>query len=59
MVSRLQLVQQLKEVCHMPDVHYTVNTCKYWQNSNLCHAQQIVMQSDAAGVFRQMQNWNN
>jgi len=43
----------------MPDVHYTVNTCKYWQNPNLCHAQQIVMQSDAAGVFRQMQNWNN
>ncbi|MDD4239555.1 MAG: DUF1540 domain-containing protein [Desulfotomaculaceae bacterium] len=37
----------------MPDVHCTVNTCKYWQNSNLCNAQQIVVQSDAAGGFSQ------
>jgi len=35
----------------MPDVNCTVNTCKYWQTSNLCSAQQIVIQNDAQGGF--------
>ena len=35
----------------MPDVNCTVNSCKYWQNGNLCNAQNIVVQSDAAGGF--------
>lgn len=35
----------------MPDVNCTVNTCKYWQDSNLCNAQQIVIQNDAQGGF--------
>ncbi len=33
----------------MPDVACTVNTCKYWQRSNLCNANQINIQSDRAG----------
>ena len=33
----------------MPDVNCTVNTCKYWSNSNLCTAQQIIIQSDVQG----------
>ena len=37
----------------MPDVNCTVNTCKYWQTSNLCNAQQIVIQGDDAGGFSQ------
>lgn len=35
----------------MPDVNCTVNTCQYWKNGNLCKAQNIVVQSDAAGGF--------
>ena len=35
----------------MPDVHCTVNTCKYWQQQNLCNAQQIVIQNDKQGGF--------
>ncbi|MDO7786804.1 DUF1540 domain-containing protein [Desulforamulus aquiferis] len=35
----------------MPDVHCTVNTCKYWEARNLCNAQQIVVQSDGHGGF--------
>jgi len=35
----------------MPDVNCTVDTCQYWQNSNLCKAKQIVIQSDEAGGF--------
>ena len=35
----------------MPDVHCTVNTCKYWQQQNLCSAQQIVIQNDTQGGF--------
>lgn len=33
----------------MPDVNCTVDTCKYWTANNLCTAQQIIIQSDAAG----------
>ncbi|MHB8945953.1 MAG: DUF1540 domain-containing protein [Bacillota bacterium] len=35
----------------MPDVSCTVNTCKYWENSNLCSASHIVIQTDEAGGF--------
>lgn len=35
----------------MPDVNCTVNTCKYWRDSNLCDAKTIVIQSDAGGGF--------
>lgn len=35
----------------MPDVHCTVSTCKYWQNSNLCNADNIIIQGDTAGGF--------
>lgn len=35
----------------MPDVHCTVDTCKYWNSGNLCAAQQIVIQNDAEGGF--------
>lgn len=35
----------------MPDVNCTVNNCKYWTSSNLCTAQQIVVQNDAQGGF--------
>lgn len=35
----------------MPDVHCTVNTYEYLQDSNLFNAQQIIVQSDTAGGF--------
>ncbi len=35
----------------MPEVSCTVNTCKYWENDNLCNASRIVIQSDAGGGF--------
>lgn len=35
----------------MPDVNCTVNTCKYWQQGNLCNAQQIVVQNDQSNGF--------
>lgn len=35
----------------MPDVNCTVNNCKYWTGSNLCTAQQIVVQNDQSGGF--------
>jgi hypothetical protein len=35
----------------MPDVNCTVNNCKYWEDGNLCSAQQIVVQNDEEGGF--------
>ncbi len=35
----------------MPDVHCTVDNCKYWTSSNLCTADNIVVQNDAEGGF--------
>ena len=35
----------------MPDVNCTVNNCKYWEDGNLCNAQQIVIQNDDQGGF--------
>lgn len=35
----------------MPDVNCTVDTCGYWQNGNLCKAQNIIIQSDGKGGF--------
>lgn len=35
----------------MPDVNCTVNNCHYWQQGNLCNADNIVVQSDEAGGF--------
>lgn len=35
----------------MPDVNCTVNNCKYWEDGNLCNAQQIVIQNDEEGGF--------
>lgn len=35
----------------MPEVSCTVNTCKYWSNKNQCHADHIIVQSDAQGGF--------
>ncbi|MCL6580358.1 MAG: DUF1540 domain-containing protein [Firmicutes bacterium] len=35
----------------MPDVHCTVNTCRYYKTGNLCTAENIVIQTDAAGGF--------
>lgn len=35
----------------MPDVNCTVDTCTYWQNGNLCKAQNIIIQSDGQGGF--------
>lgn len=35
----------------MPDLNCTVNSCKYWEQGNLCSAQQIVIQNDQAGGF--------
>lgn len=33
----------------MPDVHCTVDNCKYWTGSNLCTADNIIVQNDAEG----------
>jgi len=33
----------------MPDLNCTVNSCKYWQQGNLCTAQQIIIQNDQSG----------
>lgn len=33
----------------MPDVNCTVDNCKYWTQSNLCKAQQIIVQNDQQG----------
>ncbi|KJS18232.1 MAG: hypothetical protein VR69_01325 [Peptococcaceae bacterium BRH_c4b] len=35
----------------MPYVHCTVNSCSYWQNGNLCNADNIVIQNDQEGGF--------
>ncbi|MHB8156729.1 MAG: DUF1540 domain-containing protein [Desulfocucumaceae bacterium] len=35
----------------MPDVNCTVNSCHYWQNRNMCKAQNIIIQNDAMGGF--------
>ncbi len=35
----------------MPDVHCTVDNCKYWTDKNLCTANNIVVQNDASGGF--------
>lgn len=35
----------------MPNVHCTVNTCSYWQNGNLCDAQNIIIQNNQNGGF--------
>ncbi len=35
----------------MPDVSCTVNTCKYWEQNNLCSASHIVIQTDEGGGF--------
>jgi hypothetical protein len=35
----------------MPEVHCTVDNCKYWTNNNLCTADTIVVQNDQEGGF--------
>ena len=35
----------------MPDVHCTVDNCKYWIGSNLCTAENIIVQNDEEGGF--------
>ncbi|OEH84296.1 hypothetical protein BHU72_10810 [Desulfuribacillus stibiiarsenatis] len=33
----------------MPDVHCTVDNCKYWTTKNLCTADNIIVQNDGEG----------